>query len=206
MALETGTYISDLVATNPPGADDRSTADDHLRLIKSTIKASFPNISGAMTASHGDLNILVGKTLTSTDDKIDNLPATTLTVFQQSSAPTGWTKITTHNDKSFRVVSGAAGSGGSVAFTTAFASKSVVGSISGTALSIAQMPAHTHTHAPGNGSYSSAASAFMPSPPSGSAAHVSSSTGSGSTHTHTFTGTAIDMAVQYVDLILASKD
>jgi len=31
-------------------------------------------------------------------------------------------------------------------------------------------------------------------------------TGSGSTHTHGFTGTAIDLAVQYVDTIIAVKD
>jgi hypothetical protein len=28
----------------------------------------------------------------------------------------------------------------------------------------------------------------------------------GTAHNHTFTGTAIDLAVQYVDIILASKD
>lgn len=67
MALETGTYIDDLVATNPTGADDRSTADDHLRLIKALIKASFPNINGAMTATQVELNLLDGYT-GNTDD------------------------------------------------------------------------------------------------------------------------------------------
>lgn len=63
MALETGTYISDLVATNPVGATDNvSTVDDHIRLLKSTILASFPNITGAMNASHTELNNLVGAT------------------------------------------------------------------------------------------------------------------------------------------------
>lgn len=60
MALETGTYISDLVATNPPGTDDRSTADDHIRLIKSTLQNTFPNINGAMNASEEELNYNVG--------------------------------------------------------------------------------------------------------------------------------------------------
>jgi len=45
MALETGTYISDLTATNPTATDPKSEGDDHLRLIKSTIKATFPNTS-----------------------------------------------------------------------------------------------------------------------------------------------------------------
>lgn len=60
MALETGTYISDLVTTNPASSDNVSTADDHLRLIKSTIKASFPNITGAANPTQTELNLLVG--------------------------------------------------------------------------------------------------------------------------------------------------
>ena len=52
MALETGTHISDLNAANPVSTDGLAQADDHLRLIKSTILASFPNITGAMTATH----------------------------------------------------------------------------------------------------------------------------------------------------------
>lgn len=60
MALETGTYISDLVATNPPGGDPVSQADDHLRLVKSTIKATFPNINAAVTATPAQLNRVTG--------------------------------------------------------------------------------------------------------------------------------------------------
>ena len=50
-------------------------------------------------------------------------------LFVQSSAPTGWTKSTTHDNKALRVVSGSASSGGSSAFTSAFASRSI--SVSG---------------------------------------------------------------------------
>ena len=49
MALESGTYIKDLVSTNPPGTDSISQGDDHLRLIKSTIQASFPSNTNAPT-------------------------------------------------------------------------------------------------------------------------------------------------------------
>ena len=62
MPLETGTYISDLNASNPAGNDTVEKADDHLRFIKSTIKASFPNITGAMNATHTELNKLSGVT------------------------------------------------------------------------------------------------------------------------------------------------
>lgn len=65
--LETGVYISDLVATNPTGSDNASTADDHMRLIKSTIKNTFPNINGAVTATQGNLNVLTGTSTTSTE-------------------------------------------------------------------------------------------------------------------------------------------
>jgi len=79
----------------------------------------------------------------------------TLMLFQQTAAPTGWTKQTTHNNKALRVVSATASSGGSVAFTTAFASQtptgsvtitSVTGSAGSTTLSTPQIPSHTHNY------------------------------------------------------------
>ena len=68
MALESGTYINSLNAANPVSTDGLAQADDHLRLIKSTIKASFPNISGAMNATHTELNTVAdgGTAATST--------------------------------------------------------------------------------------------------------------------------------------------
>lgn len=51
MSLETGTYISDLVAANPTGTDPKSQGDDHLRLLKSTIKNSFPTINAPLSAT-----------------------------------------------------------------------------------------------------------------------------------------------------------
>lgn len=47
MALETGTWISDLVVTNPPGGDNISEADDHLRLLKTVLKNHFPLLATA---------------------------------------------------------------------------------------------------------------------------------------------------------------
>ena len=45
MALESGTYIKDLVETNPTGVDQISQGDNHIRLIKSVLKNSFPSNS-----------------------------------------------------------------------------------------------------------------------------------------------------------------
>lgn len=48
MGLETGTYVSDLVSSNPIGSiDTKSQGDDHLRLIKSVLQTTFPNASRA---------------------------------------------------------------------------------------------------------------------------------------------------------------
>jgi len=47
MALESGTYVKDLVSTNPPGTDAISQGDDHIRLVKSVLKNSFPSNSNA---------------------------------------------------------------------------------------------------------------------------------------------------------------
>lgn len=58
--------------------------------------------------------------------------AGTRMLFVQTAAPTGWTKDTTHNDKALRLVNGTVGTGGTVPFSTAFASKTVTGTTDGT--------------------------------------------------------------------------
>lgn len=60
------------------------------------------------------------------------IPTGTRMTFQQTAAPTGFTKVTTYNDYAMRIVSGTVGTGGSVAFSTAFASQAVSGSIGST--------------------------------------------------------------------------
>lgn len=59
MPLETATFINQLDAANPLGSDPISAGDDHLRLIKSAVKATFPNITGAVTKSHTEINTAV---------------------------------------------------------------------------------------------------------------------------------------------------
>jgi len=67
MALESSTYIDGLNASNPVATDSLSQADSHMRLIKSTIKATFPNVSGAVTATHTELNLIDGVTATTAE-------------------------------------------------------------------------------------------------------------------------------------------
>ena len=48
MGLETGNTVEALVAANPVGlSDTKSKGDDHIRLIKAVLKATFPGFSGA---------------------------------------------------------------------------------------------------------------------------------------------------------------
>ena len=52
MGLESATYIDELNSSNPATSDDVSQGDDHLRLIKSVLKTSFPSIDIAVNAIH----------------------------------------------------------------------------------------------------------------------------------------------------------
>jgi hypothetical protein len=135
-------------------------------------------------------------------------PSGTAMLFVQTSAPTGWTKSTTHDNKALRIVSGAASSGGSVAFTTAFTSQAVSGTVGSTVLTTNQIPSHSHTTLSDLYGVSGGGASVLTSisGTSGSRSGVTAVTGGGLGHDHTFTGTAINLAVQYVDVIIAIKD
>lgn len=48
MGLEVANYLDELVVTNPVGATDpKSQGDDHLRLLKSALKSTFPGLAGS---------------------------------------------------------------------------------------------------------------------------------------------------------------
>ena len=68
MALETATYISQLVGTNPTSSDPVSQGDDHLRLIKDVLQAQFTTLgAAAVTTTAAELNLLDGKTTLATE-------------------------------------------------------------------------------------------------------------------------------------------
>jgi hypothetical protein len=140
----------------------------------------------------------------------------TAMMFVQTAAPTGWTKSTTHNDKALRVVSGSASSGGSSAFSTVFTNQTPTITTSGlsaaaTTLSTTQMPSHRHggldavSNSGGNRSINTSAGCG-----SGLFTQYTDYQGGGGSHTHSLTGSAtssaITLAVQYVDVIIATKD
>jgi hypothetical protein len=180
-------------------------------------------VTGDITAT-GSATITGSVTAASFSGAWANIPAGTVMLFVQTAAPTGWTKSTTHDNKALRVVSGSASSGGSVAFTTAFASQSVTGTNASYTLTTADIPSHTHTATQAAHSHYIQPSGFnggssgtfnQPvnyvsdtsiSTSSIAPAITVNNTGGGGGHTHTFTGTAINLAVQYVDVIIATKN
>lgn len=62
MGIESATYISDLNEAWPLGSDLKSTLDNHHRLTKAAIKTTFPNVTGAVTPTHTELNYVDGVT------------------------------------------------------------------------------------------------------------------------------------------------
>lgn len=228
MALESGTYINSLNSSNPAATDGLAFADDHMRLMKATILASFPNITGAMTATHTVLNGLDAR-VTAIETGVH--ASGTKLLFQQTAAPTGWTKDTTnYNDHAIRVVTGTAGSGGNNAFSTldATAVGTINSSISGyTAnhiLTTSQIPSHTHTGnvdlktnwERGSSSQSPIGTGNARFDGSGSSPDfTTNATGGNGGHSHgagtlavtsTFTGSGNALDVKYVDVIVATKD
>ncbi len=255
------------------------------------------NITGAVI--YGDGSNLTG---------VQPFPSGTKMLFQQTSAPTGWTKITSHNNKALRVVSGTAGSGGSNAFSNTLASRSISANASNTTqsgnvsvsvanatqggsvsigqttaggnvsissvstsgtvnshtLSVSEMPSHRHNYIHGehrgqrrnttnggltgigtnnigqqgfqqrgtadfgpgsdvggsqghshgfsgsshshNGSLSGTAHNHNASFSGNSHSHNANASFSGSAHNHSISVGNLDMAVQYIDVIIASKD
>lgn len=51
MALETASYIHQLNPQNPSGADRLKDGDDHIRMIKAALKATFPGLTGPLDPS-----------------------------------------------------------------------------------------------------------------------------------------------------------
>ena len=147
------------------------------------------------------------------------VPAGTKMLFGQTAAPTGWTKQTTHDNKALRIVSGTKADGGLSQFTSAFSSRTISATVGGTTIGINEMPAHRHSLGnnalPGyqafgiddsNFSFPGAADSGAQYAPTSAGEAWLGSKGGSSSHTHGFTGTSIDMAVAYVDVIVAMKD
>lgn len=200
--------------SNPPEDDGTQASSNEVSWAKHKTKIGDP-LKTAIETTQTNISTIV-----TTLEANLYAPAGTLMLFQQTAAPTNWTKATTHNDKALRVVSGTASSGGSTSFTSVFTARTIA---------TGNLPSHTH----GAGTFAAASHdhtvsvnrrAFNTSGASDNA-RLSLGNDGGTTGTfNSFTvgssgalavsgtsastgsGTAMDFAVQYVDLIIASKD
>jgi hypothetical protein len=148
--------------------------------------ANFVNTSGQLDASTGLYNT------TSL-----GFPTGTRMSFNQTAAPTGWTKDTTAaiNDSILRLVTGTVSSGGSSAFSTWNSS----GSTGAYTLAIADIPSHDHTYSiagdqKGNNIARATAAAVIATP-------STSLTGGGGAHSHSLSNN-----IKYYDFIIATKN
>lgn len=142
-------------------------------------------------------------------------PSGTVMLFRQTTPPTGWSKGTTYDDYALRLVTGSASTGGSTAFTSVFAARTIT---------TANLPSHTHNFSDGPDSLTfTSSTSFLidctENTTTGDAAGGSTrSTGVADTTstvsgTYSFsvsssssgTGSTWDFAVQYVDTIYATK-
>ncbi len=120
--------------------------------------------------------------------------------FQQTSAPTGWTKDTTAaiNDSLLRLATGTVTTGGTTGFST-WAAQTVTGA---TTLSTTQIPSHSHTLQKAAGEGANLTQVDRGSGGSGATDTLTtSSTGGGQSHTHSLT-----QSLKYYDFIIAAKD
>lgn len=148
------------------------------------------------------------------------IPQSVPMIFISSSAPTGWTQVTTQNDKCLRVVNnGTTGgtSGGTNTFSTTLATRPVSAtvpvtisglSVGNTTLSTNTIPSHAHSlNSGGNIGCGPGVNVSAAAPGSSTGNYGN---GGGHSHPITFTSasgpgsSSIDFRVQYVDCIICT--
>lgn len=179
-----------------------------------------PTFTGTPTLPTGSIGVTQAASdnstkLATTAFVLANVPAAfptgTRMSFNQTAAPTGWTKDVTAalNDSIMRIVTGTVTSGGSTAFST-FNGQTATAAYT---LTIADIPSHSHGHGAG-AAFAHFVSGTAPAPAftgvKGSGAYTSSqsaastatgATGGGGAHSHGMT-----TAIKYNDFIIASKN
>ena len=207
MALESATYVSGLVDTNPAGSDSISQGDDHLKLIKSVLQSTLPNANAALNGVHtgavaptstsaGQLwfdtsGAGVLKVRDKADSAYDNvdttstaLPTGIISLWYGSiaSIPSGWSLCDGSGstpDLRDRFVVGA-GTGGSYAVDA----NAAMGNTGAHTLTTSEMPAHTHSYLQRGFTKADPGSGSQDFSDEGGSLNTGSA-GSGGSHTHT---------------------
>ena len=139
-------------------------------------------------------------------------PSGTKMLFQQTASPTGWTKGTTHTDKALRLTTGTVGTGGDVAFETAFApvTPTITMTNADHQLAIAEIPDHSHVQCVYGGSGQNPVAIIGGGSTPGCVGYSQPSNGAGGSGVHSHSNTAasneIDLNVRFVDVLIATKD
>jgi len=155
---------------------------------------------------------------TSLTSKYGVIPQSSVSVFFQSSAPTGWTKSTSYNDYALRVVSGTGGgSGGSSAFSSIFPTSlrpvsqpgvSMTGTVGAHTLTNPQIPLHEHPSAAVALTYTGGGDVQYGGGWTRST-QTTGGNGGGGAHDHPWSGScdftgSFDMRITYMDVIVCS--
>jgi hypothetical protein len=153
MSLETAVYINTLDANQPAGDDPVAQADDHLRMIKAAVKATFPNLTGAVTPTQADLNtrLVPSGCILMWSGSVASIPANWALCNGLNGTPNLQDRFIVGAGYSYGV--GAQG-GSNVAGTTAAGGHSHTTDVQGThshggstgqhALTVDEIPAHAH--------------------------------------------------------------
>ena len=143
MPVETFNHIDSLVTTNPTATDNVSEGDDHIRGIKTTLKNTFPNVTGAVTPTQTELNYVDGVTSaiqTQIDGKQATLGAGDITATEIASNAVGADEINvTGNGTAGQYL--ASDGDGTMTWTTLDTDPAVGGDLTGT-ISNAQIGAN----------------------------------------------------------------
>ena len=219
--------ISGVITASSSILDSLNVGSGQVTISSGIITATTASISSnlrvgtAVTISSGI--ITATSYFASNNRRVVALTSGDTTLWYQAAAPTGWTKLTTHNDKALRVVSGAGGgSGGSTAFSSVMASRTPGGSVTMTnaayTLSTTEISSHNHGITAYEWPIPSVGGGYLAYTRNSNATNGtqtvapggSNSAGGGGSHTHSntasFTGNAMDFAVQYIDMIICSID
>lgn len=170
-------------------------------------------------------SILFGGDNTTISSKYFIVPKSTKMIFNENSAPTGWTQDTTTNDSMLRVVNSSGGSTvttNRVTFGNIFKSQPFTVSsgaqisgveIGATTLSSNQIPQHQHSYyGAGCSSYKIFRGGFPAGLPLATCGNVTGPTGSTNSHSHpvstnTFSASSnftVDFTVKYISCIMCT--
>ena len=178
-------YLGTDAAVVTPRSHVIPSADSTFNIGSSSVRFS----NGYFDTLHGDGSNLTG---------VQPFPSGTKMLFQQTAAPTGWTKVTSSVDnKALRIVSGTVGSGGNQTFTGAFASRTPAGNIAASGNSTASWSGNattgnsTASFSGNTGNSGANTSNTGPSNTGNAGASTSSVSTSGSVSSHTLTNNQV---------------